>query len=41
MFDRPVFGWLPWAPKESKKNFSPGIYSPLVALSKRILKNSF
>ncbi len=33
MFGRSVFGWLPWAPGVSKKNFSLTIYSPLVALS--------
>ncbi len=42
MFDRPVFGWLPWAPGVSKKIFLTGnvltIRWPLIA---HIKKNMF
>jgi hypothetical protein len=40
MFDRPVFGWLPWAPETSKKFVLSGnvltISWPLMANTKEI-----
>jgi hypothetical protein len=45
MFDRPVFGWLPWAPGVSKKKFLTGnvptIRWPLIAHIKKYMFEIF
>jgi hypothetical protein len=45
MFDRPVLGWLPWAPGVSKKIFLTGnvltIRWPLIAHIKKYMFENF
>jgi hypothetical protein len=45
MFDRPVFGWLPWAPGVSKKIFLTGnvltIRGPLITYIEKYMFEFF